>query len=50
VPRAGWDILLDTPTATSLLEYLNDYGAFITHVSLGLKDDNQVRTLSPSPD
>jgi len=35
------DILLDNPTATSLLEYLNDYGAFITHVSLGLKDDNQ---------
>jgi len=35
------DILLDNTTAASLLEYLNDYGTFITHVKAGLKDENQ---------
>ena len=35
------DILLDNTSATSLLEYLADYDTFITHVQLGLKDENQ---------
>eukprot|EP00668_Euglena_longa_P003210 GGOE01003756.1.p1 GENE.GGOE01003756.1~~GGOE01003756.1.p1 ORF type:complete len:1245 (+),score=345.28 GGOE01003756.1:65-3799(+) len=35
------DILLDNTSAASLLEFLNDYGTFITHVKLGLKDENQ---------
>lgn len=35
------DILLDNTSAASLLEYLNDYDTFITHVQLGLKDENQ---------
>eukprot|EP00667_Euglena_gracilis_P000570 EG_transcript_570 len=35
------DIMLDNTSAASLLEFLNDYGTFITHVKLGLKDENQ---------